>query len=150
MGELGRIKQAMIDGEHCDGDLAWCVDRIDELEAQCSDGEIAKTKQALNHWRDKAERLKQEKERLLELLEQAIADAIEGGALFEKKQLGDIRYKEGMERAAEIVKSQCPNCGGQGFMVYPDQFGEPDQEQCQWCYEIGFPLEQAILAHIGE
>ncbi len=47
--------------------------------------------------------LEQENERLRELLEQASADAVEGGSLFEKKQLGDIRYREGMERAAEIA-----------------------------------------------
>ena len=28
MSELERIKQAMSNGEHTDGDLAWCVDRI--------------------------------------------------------------------------------------------------------------------------
>ena len=33
MSELARIKQAMCDGEHTDGDLAWCVERITALEA---------------------------------------------------------------------------------------------------------------------
>ena len=32
MSELNRIKQAMADAEHTDGDLQWCVDRIEELE----------------------------------------------------------------------------------------------------------------------
>ena len=30
--DLERIKQAMVDGEHTDGDLAWCVERIESLE----------------------------------------------------------------------------------------------------------------------
>ena len=34
MSELDQIKQAMTDGEHTDGDLAWCVDRIEKLELQ--------------------------------------------------------------------------------------------------------------------
>ena len=31
MSELNRIKQAMVDGEHTDGDLEWCVDEIERL-----------------------------------------------------------------------------------------------------------------------
>lgn len=31
MSELDRIKQAMTDGEHTDGDLEWCVDEIERL-----------------------------------------------------------------------------------------------------------------------
>lgn len=34
MSELDRIIQAAGDGEHCDGDLQWCIDRIRELEAE--------------------------------------------------------------------------------------------------------------------
>ena len=30
----------------------------------------------------------------------------------------------------------CPNCENIGFSVYPDPVtGEPEQEQCQFCYE---------------
>ena len=32
MSDLDRIKQAMADGEHTDGDLQWTVERISELE----------------------------------------------------------------------------------------------------------------------
>ena len=32
MSELEEIKQAMSAGEHTDGDLQWCVERITELE----------------------------------------------------------------------------------------------------------------------
>jgi hypothetical protein len=33
MSELSRIKHAMADGEHTDGDLQWCVERIEVLES---------------------------------------------------------------------------------------------------------------------
>lgn len=33
MGELERIKQAMTDGEHTDGDLEWCIEQIEYLES---------------------------------------------------------------------------------------------------------------------
>lgn len=29
----------------------------------------------------------------------------------------------------------CPECGGQGFTVVPDRFGEPDMQQCRTCWE---------------
>ena len=32
MSHLEKIKTAMIEGEHTDGDLEWCVQRIAELE----------------------------------------------------------------------------------------------------------------------
>jgi len=35
MSDLTRIKQAMVDGEHTDGDLEWCVDEIERLNADC-------------------------------------------------------------------------------------------------------------------
>jgi len=35
MSDLTRIKQAMVDGEHTDGDLEWCVDEIERLTADC-------------------------------------------------------------------------------------------------------------------
>ena len=37
MSDLNRIKQAMADGEHTDGDLEWCVDEIERLRKICDD-----------------------------------------------------------------------------------------------------------------
>jgi hypothetical protein len=34
MSELDRVKQAMCDGEHTDGDLEWAVDEIERLTAE--------------------------------------------------------------------------------------------------------------------
>lgn len=36
-----------------------------------------------------------------------------------------------------LVLANCPdeNCGGQGFTVVPDDYGEAMQQQCQWCDE---------------
>ncbi len=37
MSDLDRIKQAMVDGEHTDGDLQWAVDEIDRLQASVTE-----------------------------------------------------------------------------------------------------------------
>ena len=39
MSDLNRIKQAMADGEHTDGDLEWCVDEIERLTADLNESE---------------------------------------------------------------------------------------------------------------
>lgn len=32
---------------------------------------------------------------------------------------------------------KCPHCGGDGFTVVPNYYtGEPEQEQCRWCWEL--------------
>jgi len=33
MSDLERVKQAMIDGEHTDGDLQWAVETIEQVQA---------------------------------------------------------------------------------------------------------------------
>ena len=37
----------------------------------------------------------------------------------------------------------CPFCGGVGFTVYSYR-GEPEQEQCQFCYERAYPLADKV------
>ena len=34
MSDLERVKQAMVDGEHTDGDLQWAVETIEQLQQQ--------------------------------------------------------------------------------------------------------------------
>jgi len=54
-------------------------------------------------------------------------------------------YRRGLERAAEIIRKSCPDCYGEGFTIQADpRTGEPDQCQCQYCYEVTFPLASAI------
>jgi cell shape-determining protein MreC len=83
---------------------ACLLNRIAKLDAQCSDGEIAKTKQALNHWRDKAERLKQENERLKVELGDCKTAHYSSNPADWQRQIEQMIINRTLERAAEIVE----------------------------------------------
>jgi hypothetical protein len=69
--ELARIKQAMADGEHTDGDLAWCVDELAAKDVElvdlrklvddgmaCDTGRIVSTVANFDVWVLRARRLR--------------------------------------------------------------------------------------------
>lgn len=48
-----------------------------------------------------------------------------------------VRMREAGEAMSVLLKSaSCPNCDGRGWYAEPSMpDGEPEQVQCQWCYE---------------
>jgi hypothetical protein len=44
---------------------------------------------------------------------------------------------------SEEIHNCCPFCGGQGFTVFSNN-GEPEQEQCQFCYDVAYPLAEKV------
>ena len=46
---------------------------------------------------------------------------------------------QAIDECAELVSGSCENCGGSGGIQFEDHC-----EQCQYCYEITFPLADAI------
>jgi hypothetical protein len=90
MSDLNRIKQAMADGEHTDGDLEWCVDEIERLRAGCErlhgyiaekDAEIERLRTLAKAWEESRnqrviEHLKDKEE--IERLRAALKDILHG------------------------------------------------------------------------
>ena len=48
-----------------------------------------------------------------------------------------------MSDLTESIRNLCPNCGGLGFTVYSYN-GNPEQEQCQYCYEMTYPISDKV------
>lgn len=46
-------------------------------------------------------------------------------------------------RLRELLRvAHCPNCGGVGYTVGADKYGEPVQIQCEWCFKQSAALMQ--------
>lgn len=49
------------------------------------------------------------------------------------------------EAIEKILRFNCsPSCDGNGSYVEDDGYGNPEQAQCQWCFEFGMPAREAM------
>lgn len=81
----------------------------------------------------------------------AHAQAVDDMAVGIQAELDDAKERERVLRSfLEVMKGvQCPYCDNDGWYVV-NHGGQPEQEQCEWCYTFEFSIFNVKRAALGE
>jgi len=93
MSDLNRIKQAMADGEHTDGDLQWAVDEIERLQAK-----LYRKDARMKAWKQSSDE------------HEARVEALEDNAVVD-----EANYMAALERIAELEAELAADAKARNF-----------------------------------